>query len=486
MNVSRPSLPAMNSKMFYSLIIFVIVVTSSGCTGLNTDLAILENDIPDSFQKTQDTTNIADIQWKDYFADPLLHKLIDTAIGNNLDLQIALQRIEISRSSVRAATGALMPTMGLGVGTAIRRYGLYTMDGAGNATTDFKSGQQIPANLPDLFVGLQSSWEVDIWGKLQNQRSSAMAKFLASIEGTSFVVSNLVADVAMYYNELRALDNELEIIRQTLHTQYESLEVIQVQKDVGRATELAVELFEAQVLNTRILEKEVLQQIVVTENHINFLLGRYPQLIERTKGQFLKGIPHEISSGVPSQLLANRPDVREAEFQIKASKFDLKVAKAAFFPSFNITASFGFQAFNPDFLFVAPASIAYTAVGTLVAPLINRNALEAQFHNAEANQLTAMYHYQRTILNAYVEVANELSNINNLQKINTLKNQQNEVLQQSVETSHLLYRYGRASYLEVLIAQRNALQSNLELISFAKQLRIAGVKIYKALGGGWK
>ncbi|MCA9419999.1 MAG: efflux transporter outer membrane subunit [Nitrospira sp.] len=449
-------------------------------------MAITTNEIPTSFQNKEDTTNIADIQWRDYFVDPLLEELIDTAIGNNIDLQMALQRIEISRSSVRAATGALMPTIGFGAGTAIRRFGRYTMDGAGNSTTDITPGQTVPTNLPDLLVGLQSSWEVDLWGKLQNQRSSALSQFLASIEGTSLVVSNLVADVAIYYNELRALDNELDIIRQTLHTQYESLEVIQVQKEVGRATELAVELFKAQVLNTRILEKEVLQQITVTENHINFLLGRYPQPIERTKGQYSSGIPHEITAGVPSQLLANRPDVREAEFQVEASKFDLKVAKAAFFPSFNITASFGFQAFNPDFLFVAPASIAYTAVGTLVAPLINRNALEAQFNNAEAHQLTAMHHYQKTILNAYVEVANELSNIKNLQKINTLKKQQNEVLQQSVETSHLLYRYGRASYLEVLIAQRNALQSNLELISFAKQQRIAAVKIYKALGGGWK
>ncbi|HNP60603.1 MAG TPA: TolC family protein [Nitrospirales bacterium] len=472
--------------MYSFLIILFLALIFNGCTGLKTDLAIQENEIPTSFKDKTDTTNIADIQWKDYFVDPLLHELIETAIENNLDLQMALQRIETSRSSVRAATGALMPTMGLGVGTAIRRYGLYTMDGAGNATTDFKSGQQIPDNLPDLFVGLQSSWEVDIWGKLQNQRSSAMAKFLASIEGTSFVVSNLVADVAIYYNELQALDNELDIIRQTLHTQYESLEVVELQKEAGRATELAVELFKAQVLNTSILEKEVLQQITITENHINFLLGRYPQPIERTKGQYFSEIPHEISSGVPSQLLANRPDVREAELQIKGSNFDLKVAKAAFFPSFNITASFGFQAFNPDFLFVAPASIAYTAVGTLVAPLINRNALQAQFNNAEANQLTAMYHYQKTILNAYVEVANELSNIHNLRKINILKKKQNEVLRQSVETSHLLYRYGRATYLEVLTAQRNTLQSDLELINFAKQLRIAAVKIYKALGGGWK
>jgi outer membrane protein, multidrug efflux system len=393
----------MKSKVYYRLIIAFLVITLGGCGTLNVDLSIPKNDMPTSFHNKKDPTNIADIQWKEYFVDPLLHKLIDTAISNNIDLQIALQRIEMSRSSVRAATGALMPTMGLGVGSAIRRYGLYTMDGAGNSTTDITPGQTVPTNLPDLFLGLQSSWEVDIWGKLQNQRSSAMSKFLASIEGTGFVVSNLVADVAIYYNELRALDNELDIIRQTLHTQYESLEVILVQKEVGRATELAVELFKAQVLNTRILEKEVLQKITVTENYINFLLGRYPQPIERTKDEYFTGIPHEITAGVPSQLLANRPDVREAEFQVEASKFDLKVAKAAFFPSFNITASFGFQAFNPDFLFVAPASIAYTAVGTFVAPLINRNALEAQFNNAEAHQLTAMHNYQKTILNAYVE-----------------------------------------------------------------------------------
>ena len=185
-------------------------------------------------------------------------------------------------------------------------------------------------------------------------------------------------------------------------------------------------------------------------------------------------------------MLANRPDVREAEFQIEASKFDLKAAKAAFFPNFNITASFGFQAFNPEFLFQSPASIAYSVMGTLVAPLINMNALKAQFNTAKANQLTAMYNYQKTILNGYVEVANELSNIQNLQQIHSLKKQQSEVLKQSVETSNELYKYARASYLEVLIAQQSALQANLELIDVTKRQRISTVNIYKALGGGWR
>lgn len=264
------------------------------------------------------------------------------------------------------------------------------------------------------------------------------------------------------------------------------MDVIKLQKEAGRANELAVQQFKAQLQNTQALEKTVLQQITVTENKINFLLGRYPQPIQRSKEVLFKEIPQQILSVLPSALLANRPDIREAEFQIDATKFDVKAAKAAFFPNFNIKAAFGFQAFKPEFLFTTPASIAYSVAGTLVAPLINKNALEAQFTTAKANQLTAMYNYQKTILNAYVEVANKLSNIKNLQQINALKKQQSDELKQAVETSKELYKYARATYLEVLIAQQNALQSNLELIDVIKQQRIAAVNVYKVLGGGWR
>jgi NodT family efflux transporter outer membrane factor (OMF) lipoprotein len=360
------------------------------------------------------------------------------------------------------------------------------MDGAGNATTEITPGQTVPVNLPDMYIGLQSSWEIDIWGKLQNQRKSAVSSYLASVEGTNFVISTLVADAAIYYNELVALDNELDVIRQTIRKQQDALAVVKIQKEAGRSNELAVLEFKAQLLNTQALETYVLQQITELENKLNFLLGRYPQPIQRTKDTLFKALPQQISAGFPSQLLANRPDIREAEFQIEASKFDLKAAKAAFYPNFNITASFGFQAFNPEFLFNSPASIAYSVMGALVAPIINMNALKAQFTTAQANQLTAMYNYQKTILNAYVEVVNQLSNIKNLQQINALKKQQSEVLNHSVATANELYKYARASYLEVLIAQQSALQSNLELIHVTKQQRLSAINIYKALGGGWR
>jgi NodT family efflux transporter outer membrane factor (OMF) lipoprotein len=467
-------------------IVFALLIFS-GCKTLNTNLSIPERKIPTSFNRAQtDTTSIAEINWRQYFADTLLVKLIDTALTGNFDLQMALQRIEVARAGVKSANGALLPQVGLSIGGGVRKFGLYTMDGAGNITTEITPGQLVPINLPDMYVGLNASWEIDIWGKLRNQRKSAFANYLSSIEGTNFVISNLVADVGIAYYELIALDNELEIITQTIRQQQEALEVVKLQKDAGRANELAVQQFQAQLLNSQTLEFETKQQILEQENLINFLLGRYPQSIQRSKEILFEEMPQQFSSGIPSQLLSNRPDIREAEFQVQATKFDLKSAKAAFFPNLNITAGLGFQAFNPEFMFTSPASLAYSVLGGLVAPLINMNALKAQFNTAKASQLTAMYNYQKTILNGYVEVANELSNLNNLQQIISLKKQQSAVLTQSVETSNELYKSGRATYLEVLLAQQNSLQTQLELISVNKRQRIATVNIYKTLGGGWR
>jgi NodT family efflux transporter outer membrane factor (OMF) lipoprotein len=474
-------------KITYGFLFSMMGLT--GCSSLNTALSIPEKTLPDTFTQTVDKNEgitVASVNWREYFTDNNLQNLLDEAVKNNPDLQMALQRIEISRSSVKLANGALLPQVSLNVGGSVRRFGLYTMDGAGNSTTQITPGQTIPTNLPDMYLGMQSSWEIDIWEKLRHQRESAISTYLASVEGTNFVISTLVADVASYYTELLALDNELALVQQTITKQQEALEVIQLQKEVGRANELAVQQFHAQLLNTKILEKNIQQQVIEVENKINFLLGSYPKPIKRNKDVFARELPAQIASGFPSQLLANRPDIREAEFKIEASKFDLQAAKAAFYPNFNITASLGFQAFNPEFLFSSPASIAYSVFGTLVAPIINMNALKAQFNTAQANQLTAMYHYQKTVLNAYVEVANQLVAIENLQQVNLLKTQQNALLKKSVGTSGELYRTARATYLEVLLAQQNALQSNIELIGVIKQQRLSAINIYKALGGGWK
>lgn len=465
----------------------LLILLAIGCKSLNTNLSLPEKKIPESYHTVSaDTSTIAKINWREYFDDTNLIKLIDTALAGNLDLLMTLQRIEVARAGTRSAKGALLPQAGVNINGGVRKFGLYTMDGAGNISTEILPGKIVPINLPDMYVGLNASWEADIWGKLQNKRKSAQASYLASIEGANYVISNLVADVAISYYELIALDNELEIIRQTIQKQQEALDVIKLKKETGRVNELAVQQFQAQLLNSQALEFEFKQQILEQENRINFLLGRYPQTIQRSQEALFKDIPQKFASGIPSQLLANRPDIREAELQVTASKFDLKAAKAAFFPSINITSGIGFQAFNPQFLFISPASLAYSTLGGLVAPLVNMNALKAHFHTAKSNQLTAMYNYQKTILNGYVEVANELSSLENLNQISLLKRQQREVLVQSVEISTELYKSVKVNYLEVLVAQQNLLQTQLDVITVKKRQLISTVNIYKALGGGWR
>ncbi len=471
------------ASMFLSLVVLIL----SGCKSLDTNVKTAEKPLPSAFQNnTNNGENVADINWREYFGDSLLNNLIDTALVWNPDLNIALQRIEVARASEKHVRGSLLPQVSVGTLSGIRKYGLYTMDGAGNITTEMLPGMIVPTHLPDLNFGLQSAWELDIWGKLRNQRKAAAANFLASVEGTHFIVSSLINDIAIAYYTLIALDNELEIIRDFVLKQEEALAVIQLQKESGRANELAVQQFQAQVLNSRAMDYETRQRIVEAENLINFLIGRYPQAIERNRNDLFDDLPREIAAGIPPQLLSNRPDIRQAELEVVAGKCDLKAAKAAFLPNLNITASIGYQAFNAEYLMMSPSSIFYTALGGLVAPIINMNALKARFNTAKASQLEAMYEYQKTILNGFVEVANELSNLENLQEIVSLKQEQSEVLASSVETSTELFRSAKAGYIEVLLAQQNALQTQIELIEVSKRQRIATVNLYKALGGGWR
>lgn len=458
----------------------------TGCASLDDPLKAPQQVQPASFAgTTADTANAGTTDWRTYFNDPLLVQLIDTALARNLDLQMALQRVEMARAGARAARGAQLPTVGLNTTAAMRRFGLYTMDGAGNIVTEIVPGKIVPIDLPDLYIALQATWEVDIWGRLRNQRKAAVSRMLASQEGAHLVMTNVVADVAVAYYELVALDNELAILRETVVRQEEALNVIERQKDAGRANELAVQQFEAQLLGTKALQKEIEQRIVATENLINLLLGRFPQPVPRNAAGLAGPLPADPAVGLPAQLLRNRPDIRAAELELMAARFDLKAARAAFLPNLNITAGYGYQAFDPTLLFESPSSIAYHLVGGLFTPLLNRNALKARFREASAQQLAAVFAYQQRIITGHVEVMNELSNLGKLREAGDLRRQRNDVLQASVDVSRELYRNAKAGYIEVLLAQQNALSANLELVEVQKRQRFALVDLYKALGGGW-
>ncbi len=441
--------------------------------------------VPAGFSDSQDTLNSANIKWKTFFTDPNLVNLIDTALKNNQELNITLQDIEIARNEIRAKKGDILPTLGYSVGAGVDKVGRYTSSGAGDASTEITPGRGVPEVLPDYKFGLQANWEADIWHKLRNAKKSAVNHYLSTVAGKNFVVTNLVAEVANSYYELLALDNQLDIVKQNIKIQSDALELMKIQKEATRVTELAVRKFQAEVLSSRSLQFSIQQDITEAENRINFLLGRYPQTIIRDGKNFTDLVPPTMASGIPSQLLANRPDIKQAELELAAAKLDVKVAKAQFYPSLGISATVGYQAFNPNYLLRTPESLIYSLAGDLAGPLINKNAIKAEYLTANAKQLQAVFDYEKTILNGYIEVANQMSNINNLQKSYDLKNQQVKALTESIEISNALFRSARADYFEVLMTQRDALQSKLELIETKKQQLNAVVNIYHALGGGW-
>jgi len=249
---------------------------------------------------------------------------------------------------------------------------------------------------------------------------------------------------------------------------------------------LAVRRFEAQVLHTRGLQYGIQQQITEMENYLNFLVGRFPQPIQRNSQNFNSLIPNTILAGIPAQLLDNRTDVRQAERKLVAAKLDVKVAKAKFYPSIGVSAGLGFQAFSPTYLIKTPQSLIYSLAGDLMAPLINRNAIKAKYYSANAMQIQAAFEYEKTLLNAYIEVANQLSMISNLGNTYDLKSQEVQALTQSVTISGNLFQSARADYMEVLLTQRDALESRFDLIETKKKQMNAMVNIYHALGGGWR
>jgi NodT family efflux transporter outer membrane factor (OMF) lipoprotein len=418
--------------------------------------------------------------WGQLFADPYLRRLIEMALDSNQELQMRLQEIIISKYEVMARKGEYLPKVDVGARAGVEKVGKYTSQGQADEHTD------TPEHLPDLGFGFSATWEIDIWGKLRNAAKAANFRYLASIEGRKFAVTRLVAEIARSYYELLALDKQLEVLDKNIEILLNALEVVRIQKQAARVTQLAVQRFEAEVLKYKSRRYEVQQRIVQTENRLNFLVGRFPKYIHRDPDRFDDPLPPPLQAGIPSQLLENRPDVRQAELQLEAAKLDVAVAKARFYPSFSIDAEVGYEAFNPAHIVDTPDSLLYNLAGNLTAPLLNRAGIKAQYYAANAMQLQAVLAYEQTILSAFTEVKNQLALIENLEKSYELQEKQVQQLTDAIEVSNLLFRSARADYMEVLLTRREALESQLELIETKLRQLLAMVNVYQALGGGWR
>lgn len=474
-----------NRSLIKLVAVASVVLMMWSCQSTKTIVRNENRNTPATYNGSQDTTNSAYTNWRNYFADPNLVSLIDTALKNNQELNITMQEILIARNEVRAKKGDYLPFVNVGLGAGLEKAPKYTRDGAVEEQLNIREHQKFPEPLGDFALGATFSWELDIWKKLRNAKNAAAKRYLASVEGKNFAVTNLISEIADEYYELVTLDNQLDIIQKNIVIQQNALSIIKQQKDAARVSQLAVNRFEAQLLNTQGLQYDIKQQIVEAENKINFLVGRFPQPVQRNMAAIDSSVFDSISAGIPSQLLFNRPDIRQAEQELAACKLDVKVARASFYPSLKISTQVAFQAFNPAVWF-NPASLLYSVFGDLMAPLFNWNQLRANLNSAKSKQMQAVFKYEQSILKAHIEVVNQLSGIENYTKSYQTKANEVDILNQSIGISDNLFKNARADYGEVLLTQREALESKMQLIEIKKKQLSAQVNIYKALGGGWR
>lgn len=484
--MERRMMMNLNNKLTFTiLVLFTVLVSSCGIpkNTFRSENKTTPKDYNRSGQK--DTMSVVNINWKTYFGDNNLATLIDTALANNQELNIILQEIEIGRNEIRAKKGEYLPFVTIGAETGFEKSSTYTRSGVLEEQLDAKPGSHFPTLVQNHAYGVSATWEVDIWKKLRNAKKSATMRYLSSIEGKNFMQTNLVAEIATSYYELMALDNLLDIIEKNIAFQTNALKIVKLQKEAAKVTQLAVNRFDAQLLNTQNLQYEVRQRITETENHIHFLTGRFPKPIVRESNKFLLLNMDSLQAGIPSQLLTNRPDIRQAEYGLAATKLDVAVARANFYPSLSLRAGLGAQSFDPKHL-LDPKSLIFNLIGNLAAPLINKNAIKAAYNQASAKQIQAIYTYEQSILNAYLDVLNQLAKMDNFTKSYETKNHEVSILTESIGVANNLFNAARADYIEVLLTQSEALKSKIELVEIKKQQFNAKINLYRALGGGWR
>ncbi len=460
----------------------LVVLPSCGIPELRKPVPVAPQ--PESFNGATSTENSSKLGVRDFFNDPKLLDLIDQAVTGNLEQKMLAQDAQIAANEVLARRGAYLPLISGGAGAGLNKASLFTPLGAGIHDDPFRFGQLIPNPYGDFLFAANITWQLDVWRQLRNARDAAAMRFLSANERRNYFVTRLVADIAENYYELIMLDKRIEILDQVIALQEASRRAAALLKDAGRASELDVQRFQAEIRRNQSEKLIVSQQIIEVENRINFLVTRYPQPVDRMTGDFIDLSLPALSLGLPSQLLQNRPDIRQAEREVEATGLDVKVARANFFPRFFINSGVGYEAFDTKYLLITPEALIYNVASDLVVPLVNKKAIQAEFVTANSRQLQALYNYQRTILNAFTEVINRITKVENYGKSIELKKQQVAALEFSVNLATQLYQAARVDYMNVLFAQRNLRDARVALVETKQQQLAAVVNTFQALGGG--
>jgi multidrug efflux system outer membrane protein len=420
--------------------------------------------------------SLADRPWFELFQDPTLTRLVTTALAQNFDLRIASERVLQARAAFRITRAEQLPSVDASAAVA------------GTRISQRGANRAIPAGVdPDVAytqAGFSLGWELDVWGRLRRLSESARAQYFATEEARRGIVTTLVADVTETYLALRALDLELAIAGRSREVAADSLRLTQTRHDRGVATALDVRQAEQllHIISAQIagLERDAAQ----TENGLSLLLGQLPGDIPRGLDLEALRVPPSVPAGLPSALLERRPDIRQAEQELIAANAQIGVAKAEYFPRISLTGFLGAQSRALADLLTGPARI-WTASAGATAPIFNGGRTRAKVRLAESIQRELVVNYQKSIHTALREVADSLSGYRKTSEQRVQQERLVEALRASAQLSTQRYQGGIDSYLQVLDAQRNLFQGELDLARL-RQLELSSlVQLYRALGGGW-
>ena len=441
--------------------------------------------LPADFNGATSSENSSQLGIEEFYNDRMLTCLIEKALFDNRELKVLNEEVAIAGNEVLARSGAYLPFISVAAGAGLDRASRFTETGAGILTDPYLPGKFFNLAHGNFGTGINLTWQLDIYRQLRNARDAAGQRYVAAAERRNYFVTTLVAEIAENFYRLMALDKRLENLNQIIEFQKKSLEIAKARLDAARDTRLSVLRFEAE-LNRNYSEKLIINQgIIQGENRINFLVNRYPQSVERMSEGFYDLKIHPLSVGVPSQLIQNRTDIRQAERELAAAGLDVKVARVNFFPQLVISGGVGLQSFPLNHLFEPQAVIGDLAAG-LVGPFVNKRAIRAQYLTANARQLQTIYNYQRVILEAFTQVINRTTTVENYSRSVEIKKQQMATLEQAVGVANDLYQNARVGvdFLDVLTAQQALRDARVALIDTKTEQLAAIVNTYQALGGG--
>lgn len=461
----------------------LILLILSAC-GVSKDVQAPKPALPDAFRNTatsKDTTSIAEIQWKSFFTEATLQKLIDSAIEKNYDMQIAVKNIEASQLLFKQVKWNYLPQTDLNVTANSQRPSDNSLTGLSIAQYDIGT-----KHVEDYNANLSLSWEADIWGKIHNQQKSALATYLQTVEAKKAIQTSIVSQVSQGYYNLLMLDEQLLIAKSNVKLNDSTLQIIRLQFDAGQVTSLAIQQAEAQQQAAAELVPQFEQNITIQENALKILTGSLPDRVERIATLEQIALPDNLGTGVPSELVSRRPDVRSTELALDIANANVGINKAAMYPALRITAEGGVNSFKASNWFNIPASLFGIVAGSIAQPLFDHKELSTQYKVAQVQREKTVLQFRQSVLNAVGEVSDALVKIEKLKAQQTIAANRVNTLQHATANASLLFKNGMATYLEVITAQGNVLQSELELASIKRDQLSAVSDLYRSLGGGWK